>query len=103
MPARLAAAFAASRVLGSTPLTLQGKLFAMISLAYGALVFWRAQPPMPLPSARSPANPGMVWTKHAAEHVPTFGRYGKQRVKKRFGFTLFFVEWPAHSARFGAV
>jgi hypothetical protein len=33
MPARRAAAFAASRVRGSTPFTLQGKLLAMISLA----------------------------------------------------------------------
>ena len=33
MPARRAAAFAASRVRGSTPFTLQGKLLAMILLA----------------------------------------------------------------------
>jgi hypothetical protein len=33
MPARRAAAFAASRVRGSTPLTLQGRLVAIVTLA----------------------------------------------------------------------
>jgi hypothetical protein len=55
MPARRAAAFAASRVLGSTPLTLQGKLFAMFVLASRVFVLRRGRGSLtPLPP-RGPA------------------------------------------------